>query len=180
MRTLVIGGSASGKSEFAEGLCLACPQRVYLATMLPFGEESAARIERHRRLREGKGFVTVEAPRDIGHALDALSSPVDRRAVLLEDTGNLVANELYDDSWQLVDDVDAVAEKIDMDIRQLEASCDELIVVAVDVMADGVAYERETSAYQRVVALLNARLAARFERVVEVACGIDIWLKGER
>ena len=51
--TLVIGAAASGKSAYAESLCLGHDgPRVYLATMEPFGEEGARRIARHRALRE--------------------------------------------------------------------------------------------------------------------------------
>ena len=58
--TLVIGAAASGKSAYAESLCLGHDgPRVYLATMEPFGEEGARRIARHRALREGKGFSTL-------------------------------------------------------------------------------------------------------------------------
>ena len=65
--TLVIGSAASGKSAYAESLCLGHDgPRVYLATMEPFEEEGARRIARHRALREGKGFSTLECSRDVG------------------------------------------------------------------------------------------------------------------
>ena len=62
MLILVSGGSASGKSEFAEGLVTASglETRAYLATMQVWDAESERRVERHRRMRAGKGFVTVE------------------------------------------------------------------------------------------------------------------------
>lgn len=60
--TFVIGAAASGKSAYAESLCLGHDgPRVYLATMEPFGEEGARRIARHRALREGKGFPPSSA-----------------------------------------------------------------------------------------------------------------------
>ena len=59
MFTLVIGGSASGKSEYAERhvLSLSTPEktspqfgnRIYIATMQPFGEDARARIARPGR-----------------------------------------------------------------------------------------------------------------------------------
>ncbi len=65
--TLVIGAAASGKSAYAESLCLGHEgPRVYLATMEPFGEEGARCIARHRALREGKGFSTLERTRNVG------------------------------------------------------------------------------------------------------------------
>ena len=65
MILLVTGGSASGKSEYAENRALQLAKTeqkklIYLAAMKPFGEEAAKRIERHRQLRAGKGFETVE------------------------------------------------------------------------------------------------------------------------
>ena len=64
MFTLVVGGAASGKSEYAEQLILragALP-RYYVATMEPFGAEARARIARHRVLRAQKRFETIECP----------------------------------------------------------------------------------------------------------------------
>ena len=62
MVTLVIGGAASGKSEFAEGLVLNAGNlpRYYIATMQPFDQECRARICRHREMRAKKRFETVE------------------------------------------------------------------------------------------------------------------------
>ena len=95
MLSLVVGASASGKSEYAEALTLAlspaCP-RVYLATMEPYDAESRARVARHQALRAGKGFATVERPRDLA-GLDA--APLLGRVGLLECLGTLAANQLY-------------------------------------------------------------------------------------
>ena len=62
MLTLVTGGSGSGKSAFAEDRVLSFgdAQRIYIATMHPFDEESHKRIERHQKMRAGKCFETVE------------------------------------------------------------------------------------------------------------------------
>ena len=62
MLTLVTGGSGSGKSAFAEDRVLSFgdAQRIYIATMHPFDEESHKRIQRHQKMRAGKGFETVE------------------------------------------------------------------------------------------------------------------------
>ena len=84
--TFVIGAAASGKSAYAESLCLGHDgPRVYLATMEPFGEEGARRIARHRALREGKGFSTLERTRDVGAAASGLPCGC---TLLLEDVGN--------------------------------------------------------------------------------------------
>ena len=92
MLYLVTGGAGSGKSAFAEGLITASPYatRVYLATMQGGDGESERRIARHRAMRAGKGFATLERPRDLAGA------PVpEGSAVLLEDLSNLTANEYF-------------------------------------------------------------------------------------
>lgn len=92
MLTLVIGGAASGKSAYAESLCLRAPlPRTYLATMQVWDAECAARVAKHRAMRAEKQFITVECPLH----LDRVALPR-RGTVLLEDLGNLAANELYD------------------------------------------------------------------------------------
>lgn len=61
MMTLVTGGSGSGKSEYAERLAVAGgTPRIYVATMIPWDDEGRRRIEKHRAMRTGKGFETVE------------------------------------------------------------------------------------------------------------------------
>ena len=90
--TLVIGAAASGKSAYAESLCLGHDgPRVYMATMEPFGEEGARRIARHRALREGKGFSTLERTRDVGAAVSGLPRGC---TLLLEDVGNRVVRTI--------------------------------------------------------------------------------------
>ncbi len=71
MITLVTGGSGSGKSEYAEGLILdsSCSRRFYVATMIAYGKEGRDKVERHRMLRQGKGFITIEKPRDVGRVM---------------------------------------------------------------------------------------------------------------
>ena len=65
MLKLVIGGSASGKSEYAEELIisLAGDENIdYIAPMKAYDEESVKRIDAHRIRRFGKSFVTMEKP----------------------------------------------------------------------------------------------------------------------
>ena len=93
MLVLVTGGAASGKSAHAERLlCDRAPSsRLYLATMQPFGAAAQARIARHRALRQGKGFETVECSTDLA----GLTLPRHYDGILLEDLGNLLANEIF-------------------------------------------------------------------------------------
>ena len=99
MMTLVIGGAASGKSEYAENLILRTREshRIYLATMQPYDRECQVRIQRHRAMRAEKGFETLERYTDLA----GVSVPVDS-VVLLECMSNLHASVKSDDSLEAV------------------------------------------------------------------------------
>ena len=62
MNILVYGGSASGKSAYAENEARRFSKQdgdlIYIATMLPSGVEAKQRIARHRDMRAGKGCMT--------------------------------------------------------------------------------------------------------------------------
>ncbi len=66
MMTLVTGGCKCGKSHYAEKLLENfAGKKYYIATMEPYGEEAMTAIARHRKLRAGKGFETIERYTDI-------------------------------------------------------------------------------------------------------------------
>ena len=91
MMTVVTGGSGSGKSAFAEDKIVSFgpAKRIYIATMHPYDEESHKRVARHRKMRAGKGFETVECYT----GLKNLDFP-ENAVVLLECMSNLAANEM--------------------------------------------------------------------------------------
>ena len=170
MLTLVLGGAASGKSEYAEALVLrsALP-RYYLATMQVWDAECAARVEKHRKMRAAKQFETIECPLH----LETVRLPR-RGTVLLEDLGNLTANELYDPAGA----GDTVTEHILQGLDNLAAQCENLIVVSNEVFSGGADYAGDTDRYLLALARVNNALAARADAVVRVVCGIPIYYKG--
>ena len=204
MLTLVTGGSASGKSEYAESLVLSLPggqARIYLATMEPFGEEAQERIARHRAMRRGRGFVTVECPRDL-EKIRVSSAPTCRAracprdpektllpsgsSILLEDLGNLVANELFGGpekerpQGERTDD-GALISRILQGIRRLHDACEHLTIVTDEVFSGGQEYAGDTLRYLQVLARVNRELAGRADQVIEVVCGIPVFLcKGRK
>ena len=168
MVNLVIGAAASGKSEYAEDIVMSLPgEKIYIATMEPFGAEAKERIARHRALRAGKGFTTVERPRD----LIGLTPEADWN-VLIEDLPNLAANELFSPEGG---GADAVLSGVDR-ICKIVSS---VTIVTGDIFSDGAEYDVGTREYMEMLADLHMRIAAKADNVVEVVCGIPCAVKGE-
>lgn len=169
MKVLITGGSASGKSKYAEAVAAVLPgPRFYIATMRPWDDECRARIAKHRRQREGLGFETVEHYGD----LRELRLPA-RGTALLECMGNLTANVLFGQG-RPADPLAAVIQGLAV----LAAQCEHLVVVTNEVFSDGIRYDGDMAAYLRLLAGLNASMGRDFDRVIEVVCGIPVAQKG--
>ena len=155
MIAVVTGGAASGKSAFAERLACALPgPHAYVATMRHGDAETEARIARHLRMREGKGFFTVELADGDRGGLSAC------KTALLEDLGNLGANGLEDSLADVL-------------------ACENAVIVANEVGGDGIAYDSCTMEYIATIGALACSLAARADVVVEVVSGVPNVVKGE-
>lgn len=172
MFTVVTGGSASGKSEYAEKRIVSAKTNplYYIATMIPFDDECRERIARHRQMRSAKGFVTVERPLDLA----GWDCPAGAGA-LLECMSNLAANEFYRAEQASEQDP---ASRILAGVRKLASSAGELVVVTNEVFSDGVEYPPEIAAYLDCLARVNREMAAMADRVVEVVYTLPIFQKG--
>lgn len=208
MITLITGGSGSGKSAYAEKyICHAsnekgCKEKYYIATMQVFDDEGQRKIDRHRRLRAGKGFITIEQPRDIQDAVSKLqseSSLKTGRLALLECMSNLVANEMFppvdaseikeaggkkealDEPENMRDYenilISRVSKKVLKEVSILSENVAELVIVTNNVFEDGVCYDESTMNYIKAMGIVNRGLAAMAESVVEVVAGIPVAVK---
>ncbi len=182
MMVLVVGGSGSGKSSYAEKMAAALAQesagettmkKYYLATMQVFDEEGRVKVGRHRDLRKGKGFLTIEQPTGISCALDQMDKG--GRTVLLECISNLASNEMF--SGGKIKPKMQVMEDIIRSITLLKGQTTHFIVVSNNVFEDGIAYDRQTMEYIHTMGMINQKLAALAERVVEVVAGIPVIIK---
>lgn len=168
MLILITGGSKNGKSRIAEDIVSkTCLPKYYIATMEPYCDEARTAIERHRKMRAGKGFETVEKYTDIGEIILPK-----RCAVLLECVCNLCANEMFSRNEK------EPANKIITGIEALLKKAETLAVVTNQVGDDGVKYSRETMDYIKNMGEINRGLAEISDAVIEAVYGLPVILKG--
>lgn len=159
---LVTGGSKNGRSQIAESfLDTLTGNKYYIATMQPHGKDALAAIEKHRELRAGKGFETIEKYGDINE----LVLP-EKCGVLLECVSTLLANEMS-------------VGKVIKGIEHLKKSAGVLVIVTIDVNCDGIEYGCDTAQYIKMLGRINQTLAKTADVVIECVYGIPIALKGE-
>lgn len=177
MRVLVVGGSGSGKSAYAEKLaCELSNTRTYVATMAPTGAEARERIARHRLQRADKGFDLVECTESVIRALPYGGKG--KGVALLDDLGNLVANALFAADGTMHDSA-VVLERLTREVTKLARSYEHVVVVGNEVGSEGPYAYQSTLAWVRLQGTLCCLLAAAFDTVVEVTAGIPQLVKGK-
>ena len=173
MITLVTGGSGSGKSAYAEEVLSSCEgTKYYIATMQIYDAEGEQKVKRHRELRAGKGFLTVESPRNVGQIFFPSG---ERNAALLECMSNLTANEMFTPDG--ITEESQTVTKIIKEIQILSGQVDHLVIVTNNVFEDGIVYDEGTMAYLRALGRIITELAKLADRVVEVVVGIPVQIK---
>lgn len=189
MLHIVYGGSASGKSSYAESIAMSLQgdgRLLYIATMYPYkwntteiDPETMQRIERHRAMRADKGFDTVECYRHVEHIVAKRQD-----VLLLECMSNLLANEMYlepdsNAGSDMAETMSPVSNKIVQALIDLSTRVQELVIVTNDVFSDGgsLTYDESTREYVKNLAEINCALAREAATVTEVVCGIPVIVK---
>lgn len=165
--TFILGGAASGKSEYAERLTERSGKaKHYLATSQALDEEMREKVAKHRA-RRGAGWVTHEAPLEPGPVLAGL--PAD--AVCLVDCATFwLSNHLMADS-----DLGAAQDRL---LAALSACPADVIVVSNEVGQGLVPADALSRRFREAQGRLNIALAARAGLVVQVVAGLPNLLKG--
>jgi adenosylcobinamide kinase/adenosylcobinamide-phosphate guanylyltransferase len=164
---LVLGGAASGKSAFAEGLVSALGRpRAYLATAQAWDAEMQRKIARHRDSR-GPAWRTVEAPLDLAAALRDVTPS---EAVLVDCATLWLTNQMLAEH-----DLDGAA----TDLLAALAACPAPVAVVSNEVGLGIVPDTPLGRrFREAQGSLNQRLAAQADLVVFVAAGLPLVLKG--
>ena len=174
MITLVIGKPDSGKSKLAEDMAVNGDHknRYYIATMMIMDEAGEKRVEKHRKMRENKGFITLEIPHDISTASELMDDP-EESVVVLECIPNLVGNAMHDDTnmaWMAYQgDVfeREFARAVTGRVTELAGKVCDMIVVSAHFDPDP-SDDEETVLYKRLVDTVNNELRKVAGKTVEV------------
>lgn len=188
MLTLIIGGSGSGKSAYAEEYITTISEnrtKYYIATMQVFDDEGMKKIEKHQKMRSEKNFITIEQPSKIENALCKMGTIVseadlkqkgNEKSALLECMSNLVANEMFQGE-EIIDGI-KVIDKILSGVKRLNEDLNHLVIVTNNVFEDGNTYDEATMDYIKTLGIINEKLSCMADKVIEIVVGIPVVLKG--
>ena len=165
--TLVLGGAASGKSAFAEGLVLSMVSRPgYVATMRRSTDcETGARIRRHEIAR-GPRWATSEVPLDLARHLAGPSSD----ATLVDCATLWLANLM-----EAGRDPEAEGAVLRAALARARAP---VVVVSNELGFGMVPMDAGARAFRDAHGRMNQGLAAAADLVVLVCAGLPLALKG--
>ena len=162
MLILISGTNSSGKSKAAEDKLsgFETSKKFYVATAKIFDDEMKERVEKHKAMRAGKNFITIEREKN----LSDLKFPKNS-SVLIESLTTWLANEIFNTKNEFSE------EKIFNEIQILKSKCKNLILVADDIFSDGITYDDATEFYRKTLASLMIKTAGIADEVIECFAG---------
>ena len=171
MTVLILGEPGSGKSEAAERLAGELSEggrKLYIAAMIPYGKEGEERVRRHRKQREGKGFLTVEWPTELTGHIRSFGD-LSETTCLLECLSNLAGNEMHTEENRKLP-MEELTEKILREVLFLCGQAKNTVIVSNRFFEEE-GMDSETLFYVRLTSELNERLKGKADRVMEITKG---------
>lgn len=175
LRTLVLGGTRSGKSGYAEDLLPADAPVRYLATARrdPADPEWSARIAAHRA-RRPSGWTTEESP-DLPAALARAGAG---ELLLVDDLATWLTGELDDvGAWDSAAPGPAFDGRLEALVEAVRGCPARLVLVSAEVGLGVVPATRSGRLFRDELGALNARLARVCDTVVLLVAGIPLTLR---
>lgn len=165
--TLILGGTRSGKSAYAESLASKSGRpKIYLATAEAADKEMAKRIAQHKARR--RSWQTIEEPH---HIAEVIANPGHKDAVILVDCLTLwLANLMHHElgiKMQTHNLLDA-----------LKHTRAEVLLVSNEVGQGIVPTNKLARQFRDEAGLLHQRIAQIADKVIFMTAGIPTTIKG--
>ncbi|WP_455539753.1 bifunctional adenosylcobinamide kinase/adenosylcobinamide-phosphate guanylyltransferase [Terrisporobacter sp.] len=180
---LVTGGARSGKSNFAESLCIRQNnETAYIATSIPFDEEMKSRVKKHQESRP-KEWKTYEIYKDIYTIVEELN---ENHKTVIMDCVTLMVNNLMFTYGIEVDkatskELDELEDYIkDQIIKLMEAlkKTDLYFVIVSNEVGMGIVPENKLSRiYADFIGRVNQLIAKYSDEVYFVVSGVPMKVK---
>lgn len=194
MIALVVGGAKSGKSMFAQNLAKSLNESFetylkedldgeleddlkkksgklyYVATMNPYDLEDLKRIENHLKEREGYGFNTIEETKNMSKVSKSIQK---NDTVLIDSVTSLVTNYMFQGNEFFKE----VSEDILSGILEIVNVAGNVVIVSDYLFSDSIQYDCYTESFRKEMGIINRKLAALADAVVECSYGNIIYHK---
>lgn len=190
MIVLVVGGAKSGKSMFAQNLSKSLNESLknpisgqldgeierevgklyYVATMNPYDLEDLKRIENHLKEREGYGFNTIEETKNMSKVSKSIQK---NDTVLIDSVTSLVTNYMFQGNEFFKE----VSEDILSGILEIVNVAGNVVIVSDYLFSDSIQYDCYTESFRKEIGIINRKLAALADAVVECSYGNIIYHK---
>ncbi|MEP1443901.1 MAG: bifunctional adenosylcobinamide kinase/adenosylcobinamide-phosphate guanylyltransferase [Hyphomicrobiales bacterium] len=173
MITLVLGGARSGKSRYAEQLghdwLTATPdgERLYIATCQAFDNEMSTRIDKHKEQR-GDNWTTIEEPFRLSHCLKTEAQKI--RFILVDCLTLWLTNHLLAEH--------DIEQEIATLCDTLSKADGNIVLVANEVGLGIVPDNKLARQFRDHAGICNQRVAEVADRVVFIAAGLPLVMKG--
>ena len=167
-KTLILGGTKSGKSRLAEQWATATAQSVsYIATAQAHDNEMAQRIKQHQQQRPDN-WPTIEQPLYLGDAINQATTDV-----VLVDCLTLWLTNL------LLAEGDLLTEQISALLDTLQTTDKHIIMVSNETNMGVMPLGDLTRRYCDEAGVLHQRIAKMSDNVILTVAGLPHILKGQ-
>ena len=180
-RTFLLGAARSGKSAHAEKIAEGSGKEVvYLATAQAHDREMEVRIAHHRRQRN-PSWQTVETPIYLGDAISQWNGP--DRVLIVDCLTVWISNLLFVEQRDypevgVIDPPACFAEQREAFVRSLGQVQGDIVIVSNEVGMGIIPQGAVSRWFVDEAGRMNQAVAAKCERVLWVAAGLAMSMKG--
>ncbi|MEG0844105.1 MAG: bifunctional adenosylcobinamide kinase/adenosylcobinamide-phosphate guanylyltransferase [Romboutsia sp.] len=181
---LVTGGARSGKSNFAEELCIEQNNdTAYIATSIPFDNEMKDRVKKHKKSRP-QDWQTYEIYKDIYSIIEHIDKK--HKTVILDCVTLLVNNLIFtcgiDIDNSNCDEINRlekyIKEQVDKLLSEVKRTDLYFIVVTNEIGLGVVPESKLSRVYSDIVGRINQQISKESDEVYFVVSGIPMKIKG--